>query len=69
MRRGGVIMGDWKFLKSLYIVGRGMLTHFFVKTSLYSLFSLSQMLSSPPPPTFLSPPTLTSTVLSVVMFL
>ena len=69
MRRGRVIMGDGKFLKSLYIVGRGMLTHFFVKTSLYSLFSLFQMLSSHPPPTFLSPPNPTSTALSVVMFL
>ena len=39
--RIGFIMGDMKFLKSIYIVGRGWLTPYFTKTS--SLF---------PPPIF-----------------
>ena len=39
-----------KFLKSLYIVGRGVLTPYFMKTSPYCLSLLFQMLPSPPPP-------------------
>ena len=39
--RGGYIMGHGKFLNSLYIVGRGVLTPYFLKTPYigYSHFS------------------------------
>ena len=52
-------MGDGKFLKSLYIVDRGMLNLYFMKTPLYCL----------PPPTSLSLQTPTPNVLSIVLFL
>ena len=47
--------GDEKFLKSVYIVGRGVLTPYFMKTTLYCLPPLFQILSTPSP-TSLSPP-------------
>ena len=55
----GFIMGDWKFLKSFYIVGRGVLTPLFYENPLYCLFVLFQILSTPSP-TSLSPPIPTS---------
>ena len=44
----GFIMGDGKFLKSLYIVDRGMLNLYFMKTPLYCL--------PPPLPCHFKPP-------------
>ena len=55
----GVILkcGDGKFLKSLYIVGRGRLTPYFMKTYIaYPLPSFSNFVC-PPHPTSLSPNT------------
>ena len=55
----GFIMGDGKILKSLYIVGRGVLTPLFYEDLLYCLFRLFQMLKKkischlqPPPSLF-----------------
>ena len=63
------MVGDWKFFKSLYIVGRGMLTPQFYEALPYITYtSLLQILSPLPPlPCHLQPST--STVLSVMMFL
>ena len=60
--------GDGKFLKSLYIVGTGGANSLILwRPSLYCLYSLFQVL--PTPPTSLSPQTLIPNALSVVMFL
>ena len=48
----GFIMGDGKILKSLYIVGRGVLTPLFYEDLLYCLFRLFQMLKKKFPVTF-----------------
>ena len=63
------MVGDWKFFKSLYIVGRGMLTPQFYEDLPYITYpSLLQILSLLPPlPCHLQPSA--STVLSVIMFL
>ena len=59
--------GGGKFLKSLKIVDRGMLTPLFYEDPpMYPISPFSNV--AHPPPTSLSPPTPTSTVLSVVMF-
>ena len=60
-----------KFLKSLYIVGRGVLTLLFYEDPpILPVASLFKCCPHPPPPsTSLSPPTPTFTALSVVMFL
>ena len=66
----GGIMEGWKFLKSLHMVGRGVLAHLFYEEQpdiAYLLFF--RFLYSHPPATSLSPPTHTPTVLSVVLFL
>ena len=50
---GGLVLKLWdgKFLKSPYIVGRGVLAPYFMKTSLYCLpLPLFQILSIPPTP-------------------
>ena len=61
--------GEGNFLKSLHIVGRGVLTPYFMKAPyIVCPLPLFQILSTSPP-TSLSPETPTSTVLSVVLFL
>ena len=65
----GIIMGDMKFLKSIYIVGRGWLTPCFTKTS--SLYCLPPSFSNFFHHFFHFPVTSNPilTVLSVVLFL
>ena len=71
MGGGLFIMGDVKFLKSLYIVGRRVLTPLFYEDLPYiSKFPFFKFFPPPPPfSTFLSPPTLNATALSVNIFL
>ena len=38
--RIGFIMGGWEILNSLYIVGRGVLTPYFVKTPYFELLHI-----------------------------
>ena len=69
---GGLVLywGYGEFLKSLYIVGSGVLAPYFMKTLLYCQLRFFKFCPFPPSPrTSLSPPTLTLTVLSVVPFL
>ena len=64
-------MGDGKFFKSLYIVGRGLLTPLFYKDPLSWLSpTFSNFVQPPSPfPQFPVSPIPTRTVLSVVLFL
>ena len=49
-RGGGLVLqwGDGKFLKSLYIVDKGVLTPYFAKTP-YIAYPCIYILSTPPP--------------------
>ena len=74
MGGGWFIMGDVKFLKSLYIVGRRVLNPLFYEDDLPYISKSPFFKFFPPPPplpfsTFLSPPTLNATALSVIIFL
>ena len=53
--RGGYVMGHGKFLNSLYIVGRGVLTPLFSEDPLYWLPPFFQFCSSLPFPFHLQP--------------
>ena len=67
---GGLLMGRMgKFLKSLDIADRGVLTPLFYEDPTKLPIPHFSNVVHPPPPTSLSHPAPTSTVLSVVMFL
>ena len=66
----GFIMGDGDFLKSLYILGRGVLTPLFYEDPPYCLLpSFSNFVQPTPPPTSLSPSNASPTVPFVDLFL